>query len=72
MLYIKLYLVWDQWTDWSGCDVTCGGGVTSRSRNFKNGDVGDFGCDIGDASETADCENQDCPGSSNENMRLEI
>ena len=62
--------VWDQWSDWSGCDATCGGGATSRSRTCENGVVGDIGCDIGDASETAVCENQDCPGSLNGIMRL--
>ena len=56
------YSVWDQWSDWSECDVTCGGGATSRSRNCLNGDVGEIGCDIGETYETAICESQDCPG----------
>ena len=54
--------VWDQWSAWSGCDATCGGGATSRSRTCQNGDAGDIGCDIGGASETSPCNNQDCPG----------
>ena len=56
------YLVWDQWSQWGNCDATCGGGTTFRSRNCLNGQVGEVGCDIGEASETRVCENQFCPG----------
>ena len=54
--------MWDQWTAWSGCDATCGGGAKTRSRICQNGDAGDIGCHIGQTSETDVCNNQDCPG----------
>ena len=53
---------WGEWSAWTGCDVTCGGGANIRSRICENGDVGDVGCDVGDATQTDVCESQHCPG----------
>ena len=54
-------LVWDNWQDWSDCDVTCGGGTRQRTRDCINGSPGDIGCD-GEVTETEDCNTDECPG----------
>ena len=60
------FLVWDQWSYWSGCDVTCGGGVKSRTRSCLNGVAGEVGCD-GDISERYSCNDQKCPPCESDN-----
>jgi len=32
------------WSEFSECDVTCGGGVRTRTRSCMNGRVGQAGC----------------------------
>ena len=65
-------LVWDQWSEWSGCDATCGGGSRSRSRICQNGNAGDIGCHVGGTSDTDVCNEHDCPGSSDCNVKFQI
>ena len=47
--------VWGQWTDWTACSRSCGGGKKSRKRECSVP-----GC-VGDTEETADCNTDVCP-----------
>ncbi|XP_020625289.1 coadhesin-like [Orbicella faveolata] len=53
-----------EWTTWSDCDVTCGGGVQSRSRKCTNPapQHGGKSCeDLGPANQTLKCNTSPCP-----------
>ena len=50
---------WDEWTSFGTCSSTCGGGKQDRTRQCKNGNVGDVGCQ-GNVTESQDCELQEC------------
>merc|ERR1719317_49313 len=51
---------WSTWTEWSGCDKTCGGGVTNRVRMCMNGgSAGQEGC-IGEDFQQKKCNTQQC------------
>jgi hypothetical protein len=56
--------VWTDWTKWTQCSSTCGGGVQKRIRDCilpKNSQgTNDFGCD-GDTWEMRACNEKDCP-----------
>lgn len=47
---------WGAWGSWSTCSVSCGGGVSSRSRSC----VGSGGCS-GDSSQSRSCNSLSCP-----------
>ena len=47
---------WNDWSEWSQCDRTCGNGEQTRQRYCLNGNVGDIGC-IGAVVEIKQCEN---------------
>jgi len=51
---------WSEWTDWSQCTVSCGGGTSQRSRTCKPAENGGIDC-VGDSVETRDCNTQVCP-----------
>jgi len=53
---------WSDFSDWSECSVTCGGGSQSRSKSCSNPApaFGGAGCD-GDDSESRDCNVGPCP-----------
>ena len=56
---------YSDWSDWSTCSLTCGGGSTMRTRSCTNPtpDHGGNDCSsLGSASETNSCNNQPCPG----------
>ena len=54
---------WGEWTTWSSCSVSCGGGVRRRERKCDNPPpVGDgFFCQ-GVATEEDSCRQGICPG----------
>ncbi|XP_078378562.1 coadhesin-like [Oculina patagonica] len=57
-----------QWTGWSDCSATCGGGSQKRSRNCTNPSpqYGGKNCDIlGPAGETQECNPDPCPMNGN-------
>ncbi|XP_060604925.1 signal peptide, CUB and EGF-like domain-containing protein 1 [Ruditapes philippinarum] len=52
---------WSHWGEWSGCGVTCGGGLSSRSRNCNNPTPSPNGKDCkGDTKEIITCNTQAC------------
>nr|CAB3266608.1 SCO-spondin-like [Phallusia mammillata] len=52
--------VWDSWSNWSDCSITCGGGAQSQSRRCLNGEVGTGQC-IGNTTRSRACASEDCP-----------
>ncbi len=57
---------WSEWTDWSTCTKTCGGGVESRVREKLPG----LGTCEGPTSETKACDNEVCPLENDERSLL--
>ena len=51
---------WGEWNSWTECSVTCGTGLTKKSRECINGKPGELGCE-GDLTESKSCNPQDCP-----------
>ena len=52
---------WNTWHEWEQCSKSCGGGITSRTRNIKQyAQLGGQEC-VGDAFQTKECNKQDCP-----------
>jgi hypothetical protein len=50
---------WNTWHEWEQCSQSCGGGITSRTRNIKQyAQLGGQEC-VGDAFQTKDCNKQD-------------
>ena len=53
--------IWDNWSDWDHCSVSCGGGTQSRQRECIGPFHGGKTC-AGDLSETQSCSENPCPG----------
>ena len=52
---------WGQWTDWSTCTTTCGGGSKQRTRSVAQSvENGGVAC-VGNAAETQSCADLECP-----------
>ena len=52
---------WNNWHEWEQCSKSCGGGITSRTRNIRQyAQLGGEEC-VGDAFQTKECNKQDCP-----------
>ncbi|RDD36819.1 SCO-spondin, partial [Trichoplax sp. H2] len=53
--------IWDTWSEWSTCSVTCGGGIRERKRNCNSVPGG---CEIasctGEATDWESCNSQNC------------
>ncbi|RUS87810.1 hypothetical protein EGW08_004409 [Elysia chlorotica] len=58
--YCPVNGVWNMWSDWSICTVTCGGGNQSRQRDCQGPFHGGDPCE-GLTEETQDCNIQNCP-----------
>ena len=53
--------VWKEWTTWSECSLTCGGGERRRSRSCIPPLHGGKDCD-GPSMNVEACNEQPCPG----------
>ena len=55
---------WEDFGEWSECSASCGGGTRTRTRvvSIPSENGGDE-C-TGDATETENCETQECPAGS--------
>lgn len=53
--------IWQPWSDWGDCPVTCGGAEHSRNRTCFGPFYDGANCS-GPATETRDCNTQHCPG----------
>ena len=51
--------MWNTWSEYGDCSVTCGGGRKERVRTSKNGDPGVGGCN-GDQTERNICNPEPC------------
>ena len=54
---------WTQWSHWSACSLSCGGGTRSRTRTCTDPPPSNNGktC-AGEGSEQQGCNTQSCPG----------
>ena len=52
--------VWEQWSEWAECSVSCGGGSQDRNRDCTGPFYGGLECP-GNDSETRDCNTHHCP-----------
>ena len=55
---------WSEWTPWTECSATCGGGQKARQRDcllsYGKAGTNKFGCE-GESDETDTCNEQSCP-----------
>jgi len=57
---------WQDWSDWVGCDVTCGHGIMVRTRGKTEPEQGGKACD-GSDKESKACSKATCPGGNSTN-----
>ena len=55
--------VWTSWTNWTECNMTCGGGHQERNRTCDGAAHGGAAC-VGDDGEIQLCNPEPCPGTS--------
>ena len=63
--------VYDAWSVWSVCDVTCDGGTRSRSRSCIGPFHGGIDC-VGPNHETESCNKHSCPGKHNKSQAYNL
>lgn len=51
---------WYEWSNWTDCSRTCGGGLQTRDRICERPKYGGFDCD-GPADEIRNCSTDPCP-----------
>lgn len=52
--------MWEQWSDWSACSLSCGGGSQDRQRDCVGPFHGGLECP-GNGSESQNCNTHHCP-----------
>ncbi|CAH1773844.1 unnamed protein product [Owenia fusiformis] len=52
--------VWEPWSSWGSCDLSCGGGVQWRDRSCLGPFYGGKSCE-GPSNDSRDCNTQHCP-----------
>ena len=52
---------WSEFSPFSSCSVSCGGGVMTSYRTCQCGEVGDVGCE-GNETRQAPCATEECIG----------
>ena len=61
MFYLIVNCTWDEFSDWTTCTKTCGGGLQARQRKVKvKAQFGGEACEGGTA-EQRQCNIQGCP-----------
>ena len=50
---------WTEWTPWTGCSQTCGGGTRTKVRECAKGR--NYEDCVGDSEVTEDCNEEKCP-----------
>ena len=51
---------WSAWSEYRECSVTCGDGISTRTRECINGSAGHHGCEIGETIEQISCSKEKC------------
>ena len=51
----KKSIRWSAWSEYSECSVTCGDGISTRTRECINDPAGHCGCEIGGLIEQISC-----------------
>ena len=59
--FVSVDGIWEEWTEWSGCSVTCNNGTQVRNRTCNGPFYGGEPCP-GEADEVKDCFPVHCPG----------
>ena len=53
---------WSSWSQWTGCSVTCGGGIHYRQRSCDGPKYGGKSCDEDNQDEDDEvCNSEPCP-----------
>eukprot|EP00928_Gymnodinium_smaydae_P069780 TRINITY_DN5349_c0_g2_i3.p1 TRINITY_DN5349_c0_g2~~TRINITY_DN5349_c0_g2_i3.p1 ORF type:complete len:1367 (-),score=250.09 TRINITY_DN5349_c0_g2_i3:104-4204(-) len=60
---------WGEWSSWSGCSCSCGGGQRSRDRVIANvGTVGSAPCSVEDKEQVESCNTNACSSTSEDGV----